>query len=268
MPILRKMKRIDIFEFEDFAWFPNWLRVCLTRLIVVMHKFLKSSDDLVPLIKRALEHSNTNTIVDLCSGSGGPMVEVYKNLVEENGNNSIELVLTDLYPNMEMASKINNYGLQNLTYKTSPVDASNVNKELTGVRTMVGSFHHMKPDIARQILKNAKENKVPICIYEISDNAYPTFLWWMTIPIIFIMALILTPFVRPLNWKQIVFTYLIPIIPLFFAWDGAVSNVRTYTLEDLDILIKGLEGNDYRWEKGKISKRANKLYLLGIPIKK
>ena len=79
------------------------------------------------------------------------------------------------------------------------------------------------------------------------------------------MALFITPFVRPLTWKQVIFTYLIPIIPLCFAWDGAVSNVRTYTLEDLDILLEGLENEDYKWEKGKITTKANKIYLLGIP---
>lgn len=259
------MKRIALFEFEDFTWFPNWLRICLTRLIVVMHKFLNSSDDLVPLIKKALNHSKTNIIVDLCSGSGGPMIEVFKDLVEEQGNSDVELILTDLYPNLEMASIINTSAIPNLSYKTSPVNASNVNTELTGVRTMVGSFHHMEPDTARQILINAKENKVPICIYEISDNSFPTFLWWMTIPIIFFMSFVITPFVRPLTWKQLVFTYLIPIIPMVFAWDGAVSNVRTYTLGDLDILLEGLESENYKWEKGKIANKASKLYLLGIP---
>jgi hypothetical protein len=67
------MKRIDLFEFEDFPWFPNWIRSCLTRLIVVMHKFLRSSDDLIPILKRALTYSDNNAIIDLCSGSGGPM---------------------------------------------------------------------------------------------------------------------------------------------------------------------------------------------------
>jgi hypothetical protein len=259
------MKRINLFEFEDFKWFPNWTRICLTRLIVVMHKFLKSSDDLVPLIKRALIYSNNNTIVDLCSGSGGPMIDVFKNFKEEQGKENIKLILTDLYPDLQLASKINISTTQNLSYKTSPVNALNVSAELAGVRTMVGSFHHMKPDAAKKILKNAKQSKMPICIYEISDNGSPTFFWWIAIPVIFLMALFITPFVRPLTWKQIIFTYLIPIIPLFFAWDGAVSNVRTYTLEDLDILLIGLESEDYIWEKGRITGRANKLYLLGLP---
>ncbi|MEJ7643780.1 MAG: hypothetical protein WKF87_04245 [Chryseolinea sp.] len=240
----------------------------MTRLIVVMHKLLNSSEDLVPLIKRTLTHSTHNTIVDLCSGSGGPMIEVFKNLEQQHGETNVKLILTDLYPNFDLVSKINDLPTRNLSYNPSPVNASNVSSELSGVRTMVGSFHHMRPEIAKGIIKDAKENMVPICIYEISDNRYPIALWWMAIPVIFLMALVITPFVRPLTWKQIVFTYTIPIIPLFFAWDGAISNVRTYTLEDLDLLLKGLESEDYKWEKGIISKRANKIYLLGIPTRK
>jgi len=81
-----------------------------------------------------------------------------------------------LYPNLELTSTINNPDKPNLSYKTSPVNAANVPAELIGIRTMIGSFHHMKPDTARKILEDAKDSEVPICIYEISDNAFPTFL--------------------------------------------------------------------------------------------
>jgi hypothetical protein len=64
---------------------------------------------------------------------------------------------------------------------------------------MVVSFHHMKPELAKNILKDAQDNKVPICIYEIRDNGAPTFFWWLSIPIIFVMALIITRFVKPLT---------------------------------------------------------------------
>ena len=259
------MNRIDLFEFEDFSWFPDWIRTSVTRLIVVMHKLLNTADDLVPLMQKALNHSKTKHIVDLCSGSGGPMIAVYNELVEKHGSEKLKLTLTDLYPNLELASTINKPNLSNLSYKVSPVDASNVPSELPGIRTMIGSFHHMKPDTARKILENAKDSKVPICIYEISDNGFPTVLWWATLPILFLMAIFITPFVKPLTWKQIAFTYIIPIIPFVFAWDGAVSNARTYNLKDLTLLITGLESVDYTWEMGKISKRGNKIYLLGIP---
>jgi hypothetical protein len=73
--------------------------------------------------------------------------------------------------------------------------------------------------------------------------------------------------VRPMTWQQLVFTYLIPILPMFIAWDGAVSNARTYTLEDMGELIHGLSDETYTWEKGKVKgKGGNKLYLLGRPV--
>ena len=71
---------------------------------------------------------------------------------------------------------------------------------------------------------------------------------------------------RPMTVQQIVFTYLIPIIPLTFAWDGAVSNARTYTLKDMDMLLEGLESKDYLWEKGVVKGKSKKVYLMGMPI--
>ena len=193
------------------------------------------------------------------------MIKVAGILKEDYQIKNLDLTLTDLYPNKELASKINQNEAGNIFYLMTPVDATNVPGDLVGVRTMVCSFHHMKPDTARSILKNVRDRKQPICIYEISDNSFPLFLWWVAIPLNIITAFLITPFVRPLSWKQILFTYLIPVIPIFFAWDGAVSNARTYTLEDLDILLEGLETEDYKWEKGRIGGKTKKLYLLGIP---
>ncbi|GGK86110.1 hypothetical protein ACD591_17890 [Rufibacter glacialis] len=259
------MKRIHLFEFEDQPWFPDWIRISLTRLIVVMHGLLGTTKDVAQLVHKILRYSPNPSIIDLCSGSGGPMVEVAETLKEDYQVKEVTLTLTDLYPNLDLADNINRQGTTALSYLTQPIDAANVPSALTGIRTMVCSFHHMKPATARRILVNAKEAKQPLCIYEISDNSFPTFLWWIALPLNFIMAFLITPFVRPLTWKQIVFTYLVPLIPVFFAWDGAVSNVRTYTLKDLDVLLEGLTSEEYQWEKGTLPGKAKKLYLLGFP---
>ena len=261
------MKRIHLFEFEDFSWFPNWLRICLTRLMVVMHRMLGTNQELANLVSKSLRHAAKPDIIDLCSGSGGAMINVAKTLKEDYQIENLTLTFTDLYPNKELAGKINQDN-SDFSYIPTSVDATNVPEDLVGLRTMVCSFHHMKPDTARSILKSAKEDKQPICIYEISDNSFPIFLWWVALPLNFIMTFFITPFVRPLTWKQILFTYFIPVIPVLFAWDGAVSNARTYTLQDLEVLLKGLETADYKWEKGKITGRAKKVYLLGTPISK
>jgi len=259
------MKRIHLFELEDFAWFPNWIRICLTRLIVVMHKFLGSPADLIQLLNRALAHSESAAIVDLCSGSGGPMLEVYRTLKKQPGLGSLQLTLTDLYPNLTLAAAINARADAELRYDTQSINAANVASGLRGVRTLVGSFHHMRPEVARHILQDAKEKHQPICVYEISDNSFPISLWWVALPLNFLMALFITPFARPVTVKQLFFTYALPIIPFCFAWDGAVSNARTYTLGDMATLLEGLQSDDYTWETGLISGKAKKLYLLGLP---
>jgi hypothetical protein len=259
------MKRIHLFEFEDFAWFPGGLRTCLTRLIVVMHRFLGSSADLTQLLQKALAHADTPAIVDLCAGSGGPMLAVYQTLKAQPGAEQLTLTLTDLYPNQELAAALNGQPGTGLHYETRPVDAAQVDPALRGVRTLVGSFHHMRPEVARRILQNAQAQRQPICVYEISDNSFPIMLWWVALPLNFLMALFITPLVRPLTFRQLFFTYVVPLVPFCFAWDGAVSNARTYTLADMEELLAGLKSADYTWETGRITGKAKKLYLLGLP---
>ncbi|MEX2344743.1 MAG: hypothetical protein WD604_03960, partial [Balneolaceae bacterium] len=261
---MSNLKRIHLFEFEDLDWFPQWLRQCMTRLIVVMHNLLGTHKKLAELVYKSLNLTGQQSIIDLCTGSGGPMLKVYEILKTNEQTKAVTLTLTDLYPDKDVAGLVNNKDT-GITYLEEPVDATQVDGNLKGVRTMTGSFHHFKPETAKKILEDAQYNRQPICIFEISDNSVPTWLWWIAIPVNFIMAFFITPFARPVTWKQLFFTYLIPVIPLCFAWDGAVSNVRTYTLNDLDILLSGMESDKYKWEKGKIPGKTNKIYLLGLP---
>ncbi|MDQ4141620.1 MAG: hypothetical protein M3142_14010, partial [Bacteroidota bacterium] len=135
------MKRIHLFEFEDLPWFPNWLRISLTRLIVVMHRLLDTTKELAALINKVMKYSSKPSIIDLCSGSGGSMLAVAETLKKEYQIK--DLTLTDLYPNKELAHKVNSNGSSSLTYLTKSINAANVPSELIGVRTMVCSFHHM-----------------------------------------------------------------------------------------------------------------------------
>lgn len=78
----------------------------------------------------------------------------------------------------------------------------------------------------------------------------------------------MTPFVKNLTFKQVLFTYLIPIIPICYAWDGQASLPRMYAMNDLDVLLKGLHSANYSWRKGPALKANGKplgTYLLGMP---
>lgn len=256
------MKRIHLFEFEDFAWFPDGLRVCMTNYIVTFHRLLDSASNLTMLLEDLLGRTKQRQIVDLCAGGGGPMLWVFERLQPKYPD--LSMILTDLYPN---ASAVDRIGQGTpVAYLPESVDASKVPDTLPGVRTMICSMHHMKPTVLIAILQDAQKANQPFLGYEISDNSFPKWLWWVAFPINMLSVLLITPLVRPMTWQQLVFTYLVPVLPVFIAWDGAVSNARTYTLDDMKHVLTELPAADYTWETGALSgKGGKKLFLKGMP---
>ena len=68
--------------------------------------------------------------------------------------------------------------------------------------------------------------------------------------------------------KRLLWTYLVPIIPLVLLFDGVVSCLRTYRLQELREMTKKLYGIEYQWEMGEHSKVSGQppiSYLIGHP---
>jgi hypothetical protein len=260
------MKRIQLIEFEDLPWFPNWLRQCMMTYLQSLHRMLGTADVIEPLVRRGLRESHV--IIDLCSGAGGPMIDVVKALRSKSEYADATLVLTDLYPNHRTIRSLQESGHSWIRYEAKAIDAAQVPSELLGLRTMICCFHHMPPSTAKKILQDTVAQRQPFLAFEISDNSSPFWLWWFAIPVGFLLSLILTIWVRPLTVKQLFFTYCIPIIPAFLAWDGAVSNARTYTPQDLNELLTQIDSVDYKWEISTVRTQrmpSPMLYILGLP---
>lgn len=265
------MKRLELFEFEDFNWLPDYIRTGVTNLIKVFHSLVGTKDVLVGVITDCQEKIKFNQIIDLGSGSGGPMIEVVDKINMANEvEKPIKLFLSDKYPNAKTVRRINDLELPNVEYLKHSVDALEMKNSPNGLKTMIASFHHMPPSIAKQILSSAEESKEPILIYELAENNIPVMVWWLLLPIsltvLVVMSLIMTPLVRPLTINQIVFTYIIPVIPIVYAWDGQASIMRTYTFEDIKALIGKRKNERYVWEicqaKKSNSKKAG-YYIFG-----
>ena len=267
------MKRVEVMEFEDQSWFPSWLRSCMTNNIVVMARFLGVRHALSSLLSTALQKTGARSVVDLGSGAGGVMPEVIGTLQEQPEFSEVRLTLTDKYPNLPAASVFNASENGTVSYCEESIDATTLNSAPAGLKTMVNCFHHMNPTQARSILASAVEKREPILIYEMAGHQTPPFpVWLLFLPIglvmVFLMAFVKSAFVRPFTPQQAIFTYAIPLIPLFYAWDGQASMPRIYRLEDYDTLLEGLESESYTWERGfGQSKRGGKLgsYVLGMP---
>ena len=257
------MKRIQLFELEDQNWFPVTLRNCMRHYLNAFHKLLNTPQEIADLVTPLLEKQEEKVIYDQCSGSGGPMPWVLEIIRKKEGFGDSRLVLSDYFPDERAIKRINS-GNGEIYYDPESRDATDPKGSGNGVRTLICSMHHFRPSKVKDILSASAESGNPILTFEISDNSFPKWMWWVGIPFTALIVLFVTPFVRPFTFPQFFFTYLLPILPLAIAWDGAVSNARTYTLEDLDIVISEIEVDDYIWEKGKVKgKGGNRLYLIG-----
>ena len=82
-------------------------------------------------------------------------------------------------------------------------------------------------------------------------------------------VLFVMPTIRPVRPSWLLFTYVIPLIPLLVLWDGLVSCLRVYSPAELEELLDGVTGSeDFTWEIGRIRLgRApiHATYLLGTP---
>lgn len=264
------MKRVQLFEFEDQAWFPSIWRSTMTKIIVVLHKLLKTEDVIADLLKKARESSSFNSVVDLGSGAGGAMPMAIAKFNNSN-EDQLSLKMTDLHPNQAYVDIVNKKNDPMISYESDSIDATHLENAPDGLKTMVNSFHHMPPNVAKKILGSAQNNRQPILIYEMGENMVPLPIWFLLLPIslplMVISALLFVPFVKPLKFTDLLFSWLIPVVPLFYAWDGQASGPRTYTFKDIDGLLPA-ESDQYTWTVEHALKANNKklgYYILGLP---
>ncbi|MCZ2356444.1 MAG: hypothetical protein LC115_07115 [Bacteroidia bacterium] len=253
------MRRIHLFEFEDLKWFPSFLRNYGTDFLQFLSNRTKMYKPIIPIIKKGLEKSKTNRIIDLGSGGGGGLIWLNSELIKDIPN--LQVMLTDYYPNIS-AFKFAKEQADNFEFIEESVDARNVPTELKGLRTQFLSLHHFRPDDAKLILQNAIDTNSSIAIFEAQERSVPSVLAMLFSPL---SVLITTPFIRPFKLGRIIFTYLIPIVPLFVLWDGIVSSFRTYSVKEMNELVGNLKGTEnYDWEINKIKSGPGVvLYLLG-----
>jgi len=75
-----------LFEFEDLDWFPDTIRESMTDYLRYLITALNFYKPIIPLIIKGLNQTNTNQIIDLCSGGGGAIEKIHKNLVLQSAN--------------------------------------------------------------------------------------------------------------------------------------------------------------------------------------
>lgn len=256
--------RMHLFELEDQAWFPALIRDAGTAYLGLVVRLMGQARPLVPKLREVLERSGECHIVDLCSGSAGPLPGVLEELTAQGLE--VTATLTDVYPNLASLERACAGSEGRFNFVREPVDACDVPKSLSGLRTLFNALHHFRPAAARSILQSAVDDGQPIGVFEIVGR-HPLQLFGMLFVALPVMLCV--PFLRPFRWSWLLLTYVIPVIPLFVMWDGLVSCLRVYSPGELHELLAGLEGAErFEWEIGRIGLPPGPLqatYLIGTP---
>lgn len=218
-------------------------------------------------ISKALISSKQSHIIDLCSGGAGPWLSLIAPLRKQASNSTLMVTLTDLYPNLDAFQQARDRYPNYINYCEIPVDATQVSAELFGFRTLFSAFHHLNPEQAQAVLQNTVNARAGIAIFE-STQRHPLLLLYMLMTPLLVW--VNTPFIRPFRWNRLLWTYIIPFIPLIVMFDGIVSCLRTYTVDELQTMVAQLNAPEYHWEIG--LERMGILpvgitYLIGYPLK-
>lgn len=256
------MGRLHLFEWEDFGWFPAVLRDAATAYLRRAVEVTGQARRLAPKLHEAIEASGAERVVDLCSGGAGPVVELARALSSEGCH--VPFLLTDLYPNEPAMEEAVRAAGGAIAIERESVDATRVPARLAGMRTLFNAFHHFRPEVASRILRDAVEARQPIAVFEIVSRDPAILLGILFSPAV---VFLLMPTIRPRKASWLLFTYVVPLVPLLVLWDGLVSCLRVYAPEELRALVDGLPDNDYHWEIGRVplGGPAKATYLIGRP---
>ncbi|HEY3389482.1 MAG TPA: hypothetical protein VGK38_07935 [Prolixibacteraceae bacterium] len=259
--------RNHIFEFEDLTWFPDTIRESMTDYLRYLITALNFYKPVIPLIIEGLTQTNSNQIVDLCSGGGGAIEKIQTNLAQQS-DIEVKIVLTDKFPNKNAFEFISAKTNGMVSFSDISVDASHVPANLKGFRTIFSGFHHFNNRFAKSVLKNAVDANCGIGIFDGGNkNIFAVLAILIFHPILFFLF---TPFFKPFRFSRIFFTYIIPIIPFCTIWDGVVSIIRLYKPNQLLKMAQEVDGENYFWKAG--IKRSNfglnVTYLIGYPLTK
>lgn len=244
-------RRLHLFEFNDQPWLPETLRRAETGYLGVLIRKARVFAPLAPRLSALVDlcsgDDGRDRIVDLCSGGGGPYPDLLA-LVDGARGRATTLTLTDLHPNAALG--------------VVAADARAVPPSLPGVRTLFDGLHHFAPADARAIFADAAAARAPILVGEASERSVPALIACLLIPLFVLLAM---PFVTPRASLALLLTYVVPILPLIIFWDGLVSCLRTYRVDELRALVAGLD-DGYAWEAGELRRAGRAVtFLVGRP---
>jgi len=239
--------RLQLVEVHDQPWCPRGVRDAVTDLLQWVLTLVPHYGVAVPVLSGALRRSGATTVVDLGSGGGGPWLRLLPELAATGV--SPDLVLTDKYPNPAAWDRLRSRLGERVRTEPASIDAAMVPARLGGFRTLFTTFHHFPPGAAAGVLRDARRGAQGIAVFEVTHRSLAA----LALMLGFVLTPLAVPFLRPFRWDRLLWTFVVPAVPLVALWDAVVSCLRTYTPDELRALVR--DADDWEWEARELSRR-------------
>lgn len=255
-------RRLHLFEIHEQPWFPRSLRQLFQESLGLGLRTYKvygsAREEFIAYLRRL----RPAAILDLCTGSGTSAVELLESIRPSLPDaEHLTLHLSDLYPSPEILARYQDTHGASVRYLSEPVDIFRVPENVPRIWTMFTALHHFRPEEVRQLLLNAATRADGIAIFEGTSREWFSII---TPALSFLPCMIMTAFVlRPFRLRNVLFSLFLPIIPFVMSFDGVVSGLRSYTTEELQQIVDGLDTPGFRWEVRTLRKGVPVTYVFG-----
>ncbi len=258
------MKRRHWIEISNQPWCPRGIRNAVTDYCRFVTELSGIYDAVAPVLIDALEQTGGRLVLHLGSGAAGPWLRLQP-LLRKLGLD-VTVCLSDHNPDVVAFERARRLSRHVLVYHAKLVDATQV-PGLPGFQTMFSAFHHLDPDQARAALADAVAQGEGIAVFEMGGGR--SVLMLLAVIPFPVRVLFAVPFLRPFRWSTLLWTYLVPSLPIVLLLDSILSVLRIHNREELHGLTTGLDS--YSWSIGTVRGKpipVPVLYLVGVPNRK
>lgn len=239
------MQRRQLFELNERPECPRFIRDSVVESLGTGLRWMNLGAVVGPAFADLQRRTRVDRVLDLCSGSGIPTA-LLADWLRHSGGDCPTFVVSDLLADRTALRELAASSDGTIVAARAPIDATAVaTDEEHDTRTIINSFHHFAPAVARAILGDAVSGRKTVFIYEGFPRSLPRLAPTSpaTLP-----ALLVNPLLaRRDRWLKGLFTYVVPVIPAAAGWDALVSVLRVYDESELMELVAPL-ADDYRWE--------------------
>jgi len=260
------MRRLHLIEFHEQPWYPAVWRQLFQRSMGRAMSLMGALDPVAEDFRTFLETLEPDAVLDMCSGSGELSVSLWRSITAAfPKERRPALMISDLYPNPEAFSVFKKAHPGEVDFYPRSVSVLDPPSDAPRVRTMFNSLHHFRPDEVRTILRNVTENADGFAAFEVTRRT------WRNLAEACLLVPVLSAFftafkLEPIRFKNILWGLLVPVVPLTTAVDGFVSNLRTYTVDELTEFTQEIDHPDFTWKIGLADVPNSKLkatYIFG-----